>query len=45
MHNNGLAHSVECYLNKELVGGLYGIEIGRIFLGKVCLVLSQMHLK
>ena len=34
MHNNGLAHSVECYLNKELVGGLYGIKIGRIFFGE-----------
>ena len=34
MYNNGLAHSVECYLNKELVGGLYGIKIGRIFFGE-----------
>ena len=34
MHNNGLAHSVECYLNKELVGGLYGIKIGRVFFGE-----------
>ena len=34
MHNTGLAHSVECYLNKELVGGLYGIKIGRIFFGE-----------
>ena len=34
MHNTGLAHSVECYLNQELVGGLYGIKIGRIFFGE-----------
>ncbi len=34
MYNNGLAHSVECYLNNELVGGLYGIKIGRIFFGE-----------
>ena len=34
MHNTGIAHSVECYLNKELVGGLYGIKIGRIFFGE-----------
>ena len=34
MHNTGLAHSVECYLNRELVGGLYGIKIGRIFFGE-----------
>ena len=34
MYNTGIAHSVECYLNKELVGGLYGIKIGRIFFGE-----------
>ncbi len=34
MHNTGLAHSVECYLNNELVGGLYGIKIGRVFFGE-----------
>ena len=34
MHNTGLAHSVECYLNSELVGGLYGIKIGRVFFGE-----------
>jgi leucyl/phenylalanyl-tRNA--protein transferase len=34
MYNIGLAHSVECYLNQELVGGLYGIKIGRIFFGE-----------
>ena len=34
MHNAGLAHSIECYLNKELVGGLYGIKIGKIFFGE-----------
>jgi len=34
MYKNGYAHSVECYLEKELVGGLYGIEIGGIFFGE-----------
>ena len=34
MFNSGLAHSVECYLNKELIGGLYGIKIGRVFFGE-----------
>ena len=34
MHNNGLAHSVECYQNNDLVGGLYGIKIGQIFFGE-----------
>ena len=34
MHHSGFAHSVECYFNNELVGGLYGIKIGRIFFGE-----------
>ena len=39
LFNKGYAHSVECYLNKKLVGGLYGVTIGGVFLVKVCLVL------
>ncbi len=34
MHYSGYAHSVECYMNNELVGGLYGIKIGKIFFGE-----------
>ena len=34
LHNNGHAHSVECHLNGELVGGLYGVAIGRVFFGE-----------
>ena len=30
----GLAHSVETYLGGELVGGLYGVRIGRFFAGE-----------
>lgn len=30
----GHAHSVECWLGDELVGGLYGIGIGRVFFGE-----------
>jgi len=30
----GLAHSVECYLDSELVGGLYGIAMGKLFFGE-----------
>jgi len=30
----GIAHSVESYYNGELVGGLYGIVIGRVFCGE-----------
>ncbi len=31
---NGYAHSVETYMNDELVGGLYGVSIGKVFFGE-----------
>ena len=31
---NGSAHSVETYLDNELVGGLYGVSIGKVFFGE-----------
>ena len=34
LHKTGYAHSVECWHNKELVGGLYGIAMGKIFFGE-----------
>lgn len=34
LHNNGLAHSIECWKNNELVGGLYGVAIGQVFFGE-----------
>ncbi len=34
LHNEGFAHSVETYYNDELVGGLYGVSLGRIFFGE-----------
>lgn len=34
MHQLGHAHSVECWQQNELVGGLYGIAIGRVFFGE-----------
>lgn len=34
LHRQGVAHSVEARLNGELVGGLYGIAIGRVFFGE-----------
>jgi leucyl/phenylalanyl-tRNA---protein transferase len=30
----GFAHSIETYLDQRLVGGLYGIRLGRIFFGE-----------
>ena len=34
LHRLGHAHSAETWLNGELVGGLYGIRIGRMFFGE-----------
>ena len=34
MHTAGHAHSVECWHEGELAGGLYGIAIGRVFFGE-----------
>ncbi|MEL6371861.1 MAG: leucyl/phenylalanyl-tRNA--protein transferase [Pseudomonadota bacterium] len=34
LHALGWAHSVECYAGDELVGGLYGVEMGAIFCGE-----------
>ncbi len=34
MHTKGLAHSVEVWRDGELVGGLYGVAIGRAFFGE-----------
>ena len=30
----GYAHSIECYIDEELVGGLYGISLGNLFFGE-----------
>ncbi len=34
LHEKGFAHSVEVWLNKELVGGLYGVSLGKAFFGE-----------
>ena len=34
LHEMGLAHSIEVWLNEKLVGGLYGVKIGNIFCGE-----------
>lgn len=34
LHEAGYAHSVECWLGNELVGGLYGLAIGKVFFGE-----------
>ncbi len=34
LHEEGYAHSVECWQQGELVGGLYGVSLGKIFFGE-----------
>lgn len=34
MHELGYAHSAEVWTNGELVGGLYGIKLGKVFFGE-----------
>jgi leucyl/phenylalanyl-tRNA--protein transferase len=34
LHRAGHAHSVECWLNGELVGGIYGVSVGGLFAGE-----------
>ncbi len=34
LHHEGYAHSAETWLNKKLVGGLYGVKIGKVFFGE-----------
>ena len=40
LHGLGYAHSVESWLSGELVGGLYGVSLGKAFFGE-----SMFHLK
>ncbi len=34
LHQMGIAHSVECWQGQHLVGGLYGVALGRVFFGE-----------
>lgn len=34
LHELGIAHSVEAWYDNKLVGGVYGISIGRVFFGE-----------
>ena len=34
LHKLGFAHSVETWQNEELVGGLYGVSLGKAFFGE-----------
>jgi leucyl/phenylalanyl-tRNA--protein transferase len=34
LHERGFAHSVESWRDGELVGGLYGMALGKVFFGE-----------
>ncbi len=34
LHEQGFAHSIECWQDGKLVGGLYGVAIGQVFFGE-----------
>lgn len=34
LHDLGIAHSIEAWQSGELVGGLYGVTVGRVFFGE-----------
>ena len=34
LFNKGLAHSAEAWLENKLVGGLYGVQMGKVFFGE-----------
>lgn len=34
LHRRGIAHSVEVWIDDELVGGLYGLALGKVFFGE-----------
>lgn len=45
LHEIGLAHSVETWMDDELVGGLYGVSQGGCFLVSPCFPTGRMHPK
>lgn len=34
LHREGFAHSIECWQDEQLVGGLYGVSLGKMFFGE-----------
>ncbi|WP_158969766.1 leucyl/phenylalanyl-tRNA--protein transferase [Paraglaciecola sp. L3A3] len=34
LHNQGHAHSIEIWHDQELIGGLYGVAVGKVFCGE-----------
>ncbi len=42
LHKLGIAHSVEAWYEGKLVGGLYGIVLGKVFFGESMFILWKM---
>jgi leucyl/phenylalanyl-tRNA---protein transferase len=40
LHRSGMAHSVETWMDGELVGGLYGVAVGAMFYGESMFTLA-----
>lgn len=40
LHQAGIAHSAEAWLDEQLVGGLYGLSMGRVFCGESMFTLA-----
>ena len=34
LHELGIAHSIEVWIDDELAGGIYGLALGRVFFGE-----------
>ncbi|MGS0726826.1 leucyl/phenylalanyl-tRNA--protein transferase, partial [Shewanella sp. 0m-11] len=56
LHQQGHAHSLEVWQDKQLIGGLYGLAIGQVFCGesmfhratnasKAAMIVLQQHLQ
>ena len=41
LHQQGIAHSIECWQQEKLDGGLYGISLGNVFFGESMFSLQQ----
>jgi leucyl/phenylalanyl-tRNA--protein transferase len=41
LHRRGFAHSVETWLDGRLVGGLYGVRLGKFFFGESMFALER----
>ena len=44
LHRAGYAHSFETWQSERLVGGLYGVAVGRAFFGESMFSLSLIHI-